>query len=80
MDDEMRRICEEYARLSIVAYINDLLRVRDKYNTMKSTYPEFVQKEIEEYYKDYEQKLRGITPKEAQLISPQIKWSTNKDG
>lgn len=72
MDDEMRKICEEYAQLSIVAHIKDLLRVRSKYNAMKSTYPESYQKEIEEYYRVHEQKLRGIMPKEAQLITPQV--------
>ena len=72
MDDEMRKICEEYAQLSIVAHIENLLHVRDKYNSMKSIYPESDQKEIEEYYKACEQKLRGIVPKEAQLITPHI--------
>lgn len=72
MDDEMRRVCEKYAQLSIVARIEDLLHVRDKYSAMKFTYPESDQKKIEEYYRACEQKLRGVMPKEAQLITPQI--------
>ena len=80
MDEEMRKLCEKYAQLSVVANINDFLRVRDEYNAMKSTYSKEDQDKIEAYYKACEAKLRRPLPKEAYIYSPIVIWRIDKDG